>query len=97
MSDKQNTMQPLTLAGAYSYKAPEHIKIEGGKIYFINQNYSIEVSEIRTHKQLSQWIYHLTGKPWVTVEILNQFIENIYTYRDWPMYEVEKPWGNLSK
>jgi hypothetical protein len=68
------------------------VKIEDGEIgIYDTQNdkyhYWIELDRINTHRDLLEWVHHLNGKVWVTKEVLDDFIEAVFSYRKWTLYK----------
>ena len=43
--------------------------------------YDIDLDDIRTEAQLSEWVYHLKEKSWVTGEQLAQFVRLVSEHR----------------
>lgn len=43
--------------------------------------YDIDLDDLRTEAQFSEWVYHLKEKSWVTDEQLAQFMRIIAEYR----------------
>ena len=66
---------------------PVLVKIEDGQIGFVDHAYWIELSQIKTRRDLIEWIHHMLGKQWVTNEMLEQFIEQVCQYRNWTIYK----------
>lgn len=87
--DQVDTWEPLDL-----FQAPRGrlVKIEDGQIgIYDTQNdkyhYWIELTRIKTHRDLLEWVHHLNGKVWVTKEVLDDFIEAVFSYRKWTLYK----------
>jgi uncharacterized protein YlzI (FlbEa/FlbD family) len=66
------------------------VNIKDGYIGF-NDNgrysYWIELTRIKTPRDLLEWTHHLNGKNWVTKEMLDDFIEAVFNYRKWTLYK----------
>ena len=73
-------------ADALNYKTPSLVMIENDEIRFISHGYWIELSKIKTRRDLIQWIHHLLEKQWVTTPMIRQFIEQVCKYRNWKIY-----------
>lgn len=41
----------------------------------VHYPYDIELSRLDSHKKLLAWVHHLSGKNWMTVELMRYFIE----------------------
>ena len=66
------------------------VKIEGGQIGLKDgdhYSYWIELTRINTPRDLLEWVHHLNGKVWVSKELLDDFIEAVFKYRDWTLYK----------
>lgn len=55
----------------------ELVRIENGHIVFTQQNYWIDLKQVRTHKKLVAWTEHLLGKEWMTRHMLRAFITKV--------------------
>ena len=66
------------------------VKIENGSIGLKDGNrfsYWIELTRIKTERDLLEWVHHLTGKVWVTNDLLDDFIQAVFKYRGWTLYK----------
>jgi len=66
-----------------------YISIHAPNPYHPNERFSpyhIELSRIPDHAGLLEWIHHLTGKDWMTGELVNYFIKRIYEIKGWNLY-----------
>lgn len=75
-----------TMAELYDLETPVLVRIEDKQIGLLADNYWIELDRIKTRAALLEWVHHLLGKNWVTKEMLEQFIEQVHTYRKWKLY-----------
>ena len=69
------------------------VSIDGGYISIKipdAQDYDISLSDIKTNKQLVQWIHHLTEKTWVTREIVHDVIDAAVFANKLPFYGENK-------
>jgi hypothetical protein len=48
--------------------------------------YHIELSRIPDHEGLVHWLEHLTGKPWMTSDLVGEFIRRVYAIKGWNLY-----------
>lgn len=51
--------------------------------------YHIELSRIPDPEALIHWLDHLTGKPWMTTEIVREFVRRVYRIKGWNLYRRE--------
>ena len=49
--------------------------------------YHIELSRIPDHAGLLEWTHHLTGKDWMTGELVHEFIQRICEIKGWNLYK----------
>lgn len=61
-------------------------EIRDGAVGFPTRNYWIELSEIKSYRDLVGWIHHLVGKTWVTNEMISDFIEAVCANKGWRIY-----------
>jgi hypothetical protein len=54
------------------------------------QDYDIPLVDIKTNKQLVEWIHHLTEKTWVTGEIIHDVIDAAVIANKLPFYGENK-------
>lgn len=79
-------LQVHTLADAYKNNRAELVYIKDGNLHFVKRNYEIEMTCIRGRADIIKWTHHLMGKSWMTIEILEQFLQLTCAYRDIPIY-----------
>ena len=48
--------------------------------------YHIELSRIPDPEALVHWLDHLTGKGWMTTEIVREFIRRVYRIKGWDIH-----------
>ncbi len=48
--------------------------------------YHIELSRIPDPEALVHWLDHLTGKWWMTTEIVREFIRRVYQIKGWDIH-----------
>jgi hypothetical protein len=48
--------------------------------------YHIELSRIPDAEALVHWLDHLTGKWWMTAEIVREFIRRVYRIKGWDIH-----------
>jgi hypothetical protein len=85
MENKMNKTS-YTHAELLDLDFPDLIKIKDEQICFIEGDYWIELNRIRTRAHLIEWIHHMTGKKWVTGDMIGEFIEKVCKYRKWDVY-----------
>lgn len=75
-----------TMQDILDHQAPELVTIQNGIISIVNENYEIELSRIKNKADVLEWTHHLLGKSWMTVEIIEQFIEKVCGHYKLPIY-----------
>ena len=48
--------------------------------------YHIELNRIPDPEGLTHWLHHLTGKEWMTGELVHEFIQRVYDIKGWNLY-----------
>lgn len=48
--------------------------------------YHIELSRIPDPEGLVHWLHHLTGKDWMTGDLVREFIKRVYEIKGWNLY-----------
>lgn len=48
--------------------------------------YEISLEAIPNRAALIEWVYHLSGKTWVTSEVISDFIYEVCTAKKWEIY-----------
>lgn len=81
-----DTWKVYDATDALNHESPVYVRIEGKEIVFIDQNYWIEMSRIRTRAALLEWVHHMCGKSWTNLEMIEQFIELVHEYRKWELF-----------
>ena len=69
------------------------VSIDGGYISIKTpgvEDYDIPLADIKTNKQLVEWIHHLTEKTWVTGEIVHDVIDAAVLANKLPFYGENK-------
>ena len=49
--------------------------------------YHIELARIPDFEGLVHWIEHLTGKSWMTSELVGEFIRRVYAIKGWDLHQ----------
>jgi len=49
--------------------------------------YHIELARIPDVQGLVHWIEHLTGKTWMTGELVGEFIRRVYAIKGWDLHQ----------
>ncbi|EGT4306837.1 hypothetical protein AUM89_17955 [Cronobacter sakazakii] len=67
----------------------EKVYIEEGFVIFKLEEteYEIPLSRLSSQQRLLGWIFHLTEKSWVDIEILRHFMKIVSEHFDYPLYE----------
>ena len=55
----------------------------------IGYEYVIELNRCNTEAKLLHWIHHLLGKSWMTLEILENFIEKVAGYHNLDIHSLD--------
>lgn len=76
----------LSIGDILKLKRKELVIIEDDTIVFVKHRYEIELTRIKNRTDIIQWLHHMMGKNWVTVEMLEQFIEKVCAYRGLEIY-----------
>ncbi|MGB9799618.1 MAG: hypothetical protein ACPLUL_05940 [Thermanaerothrix sp.] len=67
-------------------ETPSLVEIQDGAVGFPKMDYWIELSEIKSYRDLVSWIHHLSGKAWVTNDMIYEFIGAVCGYKGWRIY-----------
>ena len=65
---------------------PKLVEVRFGEVGFPENNYWIELAEIKNYHDLVAWIHHLAGKTWVDGEMIAEFIEVVCEQKGWKIY-----------
>ena len=65
----------FTAKDALNYHHDSKVVVWDGSFVFVKYNYAIPFEEIRNRKDILEWIHHLSGKAWITQEMIGEFIE----------------------
>lgn len=49
--------------------------------------YFIDLDEINDKADLLEWIYHLIGKNWININMLDDFIQQVCKIKKWDIYK----------
>lgn len=64
-----------------------HFEYDGERITIkIAYPYHIEMSRIKNHASLLNWIHHLIEKPWMDTDHLGRFIEMVCKIKGWNIH-----------
>lgn len=60
------------------------VVIRGSYLHVLfDYDYPIELSRIKTPKDLLGWVHHLCGKTWMDTAKIRVFVEKVCEYRKW--------------
>lgn len=59
---------------------------QGVVFCFVDKGYTIAWNRIRSEADLVSWIYHLSGKIWLTQERLRRFLELVADKKGWDLH-----------
>ena len=65
---------------------PELIEVHDGEVFFLDNDYSVDLAEIENFHDLLEWVHHLAGKAWIDGEAISQFIEAVCAQKGWKIY-----------
>jgi hypothetical protein len=71
----------------FEKKMAAQLSIEGEYIVFHKHHYDIELSRCRTKSAILQWVHHLSGKAWMTTDLIERFIELTTKYHKIDIYK----------
>ena len=60
---------------------------KGDTIKYLPKNYAIQLGAIRTPQRLLGWILQLGQKPWMTNDVLCEFVERVCGLNGWNPYQ----------
>jgi hypothetical protein len=72
---------------------PELVEVHDGEVFFLDNDYSVDLAEIENFHDLLAWVHHLAQKTWVTGEMIAEFIEAVCAQKGWEIYGGEVPDG----
>jgi len=70
---------------------PELVEVHDGEVFFLDNDYSVDLAEIEDFHDLLAWVHRLAKKERIDSKAISQFIEAVCTQKGWELYGGEVP------
>ena len=67
---------------------PTQLDNTGEKVV-LDSRYPISLNRIENQEDLGRWVYHLSFKPWITTELIREFVETVYSAKGWDLHPLK--------